>query len=99
MTLTLATAYDSRGLDAAPLTGGSHIGWVARCAPAETHFPVMANIRPAQASDVSPLFELVRTFPTPTPPTAEQFSITLDAKLSDRSSYLLVAEHEGRLVG
>ncbi len=59
----------------------------------------MATIRPAAASDTSPLFELVRTFPTPTPPSSEQFSRALDAKLPDPSSCLLVAEHERRLVG
>src|SRR5688500_753383 len=59
----------------------------------------MATIRPAAASDASPLFELVRTFPTPTPPSSEQFSKALDAKLPDASSCLLVAEHERQLVG
>ena len=59
----------------------------------------MAKIRPAASSDASSLFELVRTFPTPTPPKSEQFSRALDAKLPDPSSCLLVAEHEGRLVG
>ena len=60
---------------------------------------MMATIRPAAATDAGPLFELVRTFPTPTPPSSEQFSKALDAKLPDRSSCLLVAEHEGRLAG
>ena len=59
----------------------------------------MATIRPAAAPDASALFELVRTFPTATPPSSEQFSRALDAKLPDPSSCLLVAEHEGRLVG
>ena len=59
----------------------------------------MVTIRPAAASDASPLFELVRAFPTPTPPGSEQFSRALDAKLSDGSACLLVAEHEGKLVG
>jgi GNAT superfamily N-acetyltransferase len=59
----------------------------------------MATIRSAAASDRSALFELVRGFPTPTPPDSEQFSRALDAKLPDPSSCLLVAEHERRLVG
>ena len=59
----------------------------------------MATIRPATASDRSPLFELVCAFPTPTPPSSEQFSRTLDAKLSDVSACLLVAEHESQLAG
>ena len=59
----------------------------------------MATIRPAAASDTSALFELVRAFPTPTPPNSEQFSRALDANLPDGSSCLLVAEHERQLVG
>jgi hypothetical protein len=59
----------------------------------------MATIRAAAASDRSALFELVRAFPTPTPPNSEQFSRALDAKLPDPASCLLVAEHERRLVG
>ncbi len=59
----------------------------------------MATIRPAVVLDASGLFELVRAFPTPTPLNSEQFSRTLDAKLPDPSSCLLVAEREGRLVG
>jgi hypothetical protein len=57
------------------------------------------TIRPAAASDTRPLFELVRTFPRPSPPTAEQFSRALDAKLPDPSSCLFVAEPEGQVVG
>lgn len=60
---------------------------------------MMATIRPAAASDATLLFQLVRMFPTPTPPSSEQFSRTLDVKLPDPSSCLLVAEREGRLVG
>ena len=60
---------------------------------------IMATIRPAAASDSRPLFELVRAFPTPTPPSLEQFSRALNAKLPDPFSCLFVAEHEGRLVG
>jgi GNAT superfamily N-acetyltransferase len=59
----------------------------------------MATIRSAAASDASALYELVRTFPTLTSPSPEQFSKALDAKLPDASSCLLVAEHERRLVG
>ncbi len=59
----------------------------------------MATVRPAAASDTSALFELVRSFPTPTPPSSAQFSRALDAKLPDPSACLLVAEHETRLVG
>jgi GNAT superfamily N-acetyltransferase len=59
----------------------------------------MAKIRPAAASDSRPLFRLVLTFPTPTPPSAEQVSTALNAKLPDPSSCLFVAEHEGQLVG
>ena len=60
---------------------------------------LMATIRPAGTADASALFELVRTFPTPTPSSSEQFSKALHAKLPDPSSCLLVAEHDGRLVG
>jgi GNAT superfamily N-acetyltransferase len=59
----------------------------------------MVTIRRAVAADTSSLFALVRAFPTPTPPTAEQFARALDAKLPEPSSCLMVAEHEGRLVG
>jgi GNAT superfamily N-acetyltransferase len=59
----------------------------------------MATIRPATALDTSPLFELVRAFPSPTPPSSEQFSRALDSKLSDASACLLVAEHDSQLVG
>jgi GNAT superfamily N-acetyltransferase len=59
----------------------------------------MATIRSAVASDRSALFELVRAFPTPTPPDSEQFSKALEAKLPDPSSCLLVAEQERRLLG
>ena len=59
----------------------------------------MVAIRSATALDASLLFELVRTFPTPTPPTVEQFSAALDLKLPDPSSCVLVAEDDGRLVG
>lgn len=59
----------------------------------------MATIRPAAASDSRPLFDLVRVFPTPTLPSAEQFSRTLHAKLADPSSCLMVAELEGHLIG
>ncbi|MDO8631754.1 MAG: GNAT family N-acetyltransferase [Phycisphaerales bacterium] len=53
----------------------------------------------AAAPDESPLFELVRLFPTPTPPGSQQFARALDSKLSDTSACLLVAEHEAQLVG
>jgi GNAT superfamily N-acetyltransferase len=59
----------------------------------------MATIRSAAAADKIALFELVRSFPTPTSPTFEQFSEALGAKLPDPSSCLLVAEHDGGLVG
>ena len=59
----------------------------------------MVTIRPGAAADATALFELVRLFPTPTPPSEEQFSRALDAKLRDRTSCLLVAERETRLVG
>ncbi len=59
----------------------------------------MVSIRPAAASDAATLFELVRVFPTPTPATSELFGQALSAKLPDPSSCVLVAEHEGRLVG
>jgi GNAT superfamily N-acetyltransferase len=59
----------------------------------------MATIQPAAASDSRPLFRLVRTSPTPTPPSAEQFSTAPNGKLPHPSSCLFVAEHEGQLVG
>lgn len=65
----------------------------------EAHFRSMATIRPATASDRSPLFELVRAFPTPTPTSSGQFSRALESKLSDVSACLRVAEHESQLVG
>src|SRR5918993_1295303 len=60
------------------------------------HSGVMATIRSAAVSDRNNLFELVRAFPTPTPPNSEQFSKALEAKLPDPSSCLLVAEHDSR---
>jgi GNAT superfamily N-acetyltransferase len=65
----------------------------------EAHSRIMATIRFAAASDSSDLFDLVRAFPTPTPPRSERFPTVLKAKLADPSSCLLVAEEEGCLVG
>jgi GNAT superfamily N-acetyltransferase len=59
----------------------------------------MATIRPAGASDATLLLGLVSMFPTPTPPTVQSFSQTLALKLADPSACLLVAEHDGILVG
>jgi GNAT superfamily N-acetyltransferase len=59
----------------------------------------MTIIRPATGQDSSQLFELVCAFPTPTPCSAEAYSRSLQAKLADPHSCLLVAEDNGRLVG
>jgi GNAT superfamily N-acetyltransferase len=59
----------------------------------------MTIIRLARQEDSSALFALVRAFPTPTPCSAEAYARSLDAKLADPHSCLLVAEHDGRLVG
>jgi GNAT superfamily N-acetyltransferase len=59
----------------------------------------MAHIRLATLSDATSLFELVRVFPTPTPPDVDAFVLALRAKLDDPSSYLAVAEYEGVIVG
>lgn len=59
----------------------------------------MIHVRPGTLSDATSLFELVRAFPTPTPPDADAFARALRAKLDDPSSYLGVAEREGTLVG
>ena len=59
----------------------------------------MAIIRPATGAHRSPLFELVRAFPTSTPCSADAYSRALQAKLAAPDSCLLVAEENGRLVG
>jgi len=57
------------------------------------------RIRPAELVDGSRLFELVGAFPTPTPPDLATFSAALQAKLPDPSSYVGLAELDGRLIG
>jgi GNAT superfamily N-acetyltransferase len=59
----------------------------------------MVTIRPTQAHDAKRLFELVREFPTPTPPNQEAFSACFHSKLTDSASYLALAEKEELLVG
>jgi GNAT superfamily N-acetyltransferase len=59
----------------------------------------MTAIRSASVEDEAALFDLVRRFPTPTPPDFETYVEVLRAKLSDSMSYVLVAEADGVLVG
>ncbi len=59
----------------------------------------MSEIRPVRLGDETKLFELVRAFPTPTPPDGDVFASALRTKLADRSSFVAVAEKNGSLVG
>jgi hypothetical protein len=59
----------------------------------------MIHVRPAQPNDQETLFDLVRLFPTPTPPTDGAYSAAFRAKLLDSSSFLAVAEDGAALVG
>lgn len=59
----------------------------------------MTIVRPYRSTDEAQLFDLVRAFPTPTPPDRAAFAAALSAKLADDDSCLAVAEHDGALVG
>jgi GNAT superfamily N-acetyltransferase len=59
----------------------------------------MIQVRPVQPIDQETLFDLVRLFPTPTPPTHGAYSEAFRAKLLDSSSFLAVAEEGAALVG
>jgi GNAT superfamily N-acetyltransferase len=56
-------------------------------------------MRAANGEDAAALFVLVKQFPTPTPCSHETFCALLDSKLRDQRSCLIVAEHDGALVG
>jgi GNAT superfamily N-acetyltransferase len=60
---------------------------------------IMVETRPASSEDAVALLHLVGSFPTPTPPSQEQFLATLRAKLPDPSSCLIVAVQGTELVG
>jgi GNAT superfamily N-acetyltransferase len=59
----------------------------------------MANIRAAELTEAALLFELVASFPTPTPPSMAAFIAALHTKQADTSSYTAVAELSGKLIG
>lgn len=59
----------------------------------------MTQIRRADLSDEARLFELVRSFPTPTPCDHPAYAAALRAKLTDPSAFIAVAEHDGALSG
>jgi GNAT superfamily N-acetyltransferase len=56
-------------------------------------------VRQAGLADSDGLFELVRSFPTPTPCDRPTFEATLETKLRDSSSFVGVAEANARLIG
>jgi GNAT superfamily N-acetyltransferase len=60
---------------------------------------VDATIRSALEGDERSLFALTSQFPTPTPCGLEVFRELLQSKLDDPASALLVAEHDGALIG
>jgi GNAT superfamily N-acetyltransferase len=60
---------------------------------------VLVHVRPAQSKDREALFDLVRLFPTPTPPTVDAYFEAFRAKLLDSSAFLAVAEDGAALVG
>jgi GNAT superfamily N-acetyltransferase len=57
------------------------------------------TIRNATALDEPALYDLVRSFPSPSARTAAAFADALRIKLSNGSYCTLVAEHEDRLIG
>ena len=57
------------------------------------------TIRTATALDQAALFDLVRSFPSPSKRTEADFADALRIKLSDESYATLVAEDEDRLIG
>jgi GNAT superfamily N-acetyltransferase len=59
----------------------------------------MIDIHPAETKDEAPLLELVRLFPTPTPPGDVAYANAFRTKLSDPASFLAVAEEDGKLIG
>jgi len=59
----------------------------------------LLRVRRATVADEFPLFELVKQFPTPTPPSRETFAGALRTKLRDADGFLAVAELGGKLVG
>jgi GNAT superfamily N-acetyltransferase len=60
---------------------------------------VVPLVRPVRSEDASPLFLLTSQFPTPPPCSEDVFSRLLEAKLQDPGACVLVAEHEGKLIG
>lgn len=59
----------------------------------------MTRIRPADLSDEAQLFDLVRSFPTPTPCDSRSYTAALRIKLADSSSFIAVADDEQFLSG
>jgi GNAT superfamily N-acetyltransferase len=57
------------------------------------------RIRTARTQDLRPLLELVRQFPTPTPPDAATYERTFHAKIQDPASRVAVIEKDGSLCG
>ena len=65
----------------------------------ETAVPKQYTVRRADFADEAPLFALVRSFPTPTPPGQDAYIAALRRQLTDPSSFVAVAEHGGALIG
>jgi GNAT superfamily N-acetyltransferase len=59
----------------------------------------LLKVRRATVADEFELFELVKGFPTPTPPSSQVFADALRLKLKDPHGFVAVAESEGHLVG
>jgi GNAT superfamily N-acetyltransferase len=59
----------------------------------------LLKVRRATVADEFELFELVKRFPTPTPPSHEVFADALRLKLRDSDGFVAVAESDNHLVG
>ena len=59
----------------------------------------LLKVRRATVADEFGLYDLVRRFPTPTPPTRGVFADSLRLKLRDPDGFVAVAELGGALVG
>jgi GNAT superfamily N-acetyltransferase len=59
----------------------------------------LLKVRRATVADEFALFELVKGFPTPTPPSREVFADALRVKLKDPNAFVAVADIDGTIVG
>ena len=60
---------------------------------------MQVTVRKATHADQQQLFDLARSFPTPTPPDFSAFSHAFESMLADLSAVLFVAELDGKIVG